>query len=317
MPQPTQAQVHVDAILTNLSVAYIQKAEHFIASQVFPTIPVNKQSDLYYTYVKGDWFRDEAQPRADGTQSAGTGYSLSTDSYACTVYAMHKDVGPQARANADDPIDLDRDATELVTQRLMVKQEREWTASYFVPGVWANDVTPSNLWDNYTSGTPIEDVELGRTTMLSTTGYMPNTMVLGYEVFVALKHHPEFRELIKYVRDDVVTAQIMAKYFELDRILIAKAIFNSAAEGATDSFSFIHGKHALLCYVEPSPGLMKPSAGYTFTWRGISQGLGTNIGITREMIPLTNGAERIEGQIAWDDKVVAADMGYFFESVVS
>ncbi len=48
MPQPTREDVHVDAVLTNISIAFIQAAENFIASRVFPIIVVDKQSDKYF-----------------------------------------------------------------------------------------------------------------------------------------------------------------------------------------------------------------------------------------------------------------------------
>ena len=85
MPQPTMGQSHVDAVLTNISVAYAQQAGNFIADKVFPTVPVDKKSDKYFTYTKNDWFRDEAQRRGPGTEPAGGGYNLSTDTYSCVV----------------------------------------------------------------------------------------------------------------------------------------------------------------------------------------------------------------------------------------
>ncbi len=48
MAQPTASDVHVDAVLTNLSVAYIQEQDAYIATKVFPVIPVDKKSDKYY-----------------------------------------------------------------------------------------------------------------------------------------------------------------------------------------------------------------------------------------------------------------------------
>ena len=54
MPQPTLNDSHVDAILTNISVAYMQKQENFIAEKVFPNIPVDKKSDKYFVYTKND-----------------------------------------------------------------------------------------------------------------------------------------------------------------------------------------------------------------------------------------------------------------------
>ena len=114
MAQPTQNQVHIDAVLTNLSVAYMNEVDNFVASKVFPTVSVNKQSDLYFTYSQADFYRDQAQYRADGTESAGSGYSLSTASYSSNVWALHKDIGDQVRANSDSPLDPDMDATKFL-----------------------------------------------------------------------------------------------------------------------------------------------------------------------------------------------------------
>ena len=113
MPQPNINSVHVDAILTNISVAYLQNQDNFIADKVFPVIPVDKKSDKYFTYTKNDWFRDEAQRRAPGTESAGGGYNLSTGTYSADVWAFHKDVDDQTVANADAPLNPLREGQEL------------------------------------------------------------------------------------------------------------------------------------------------------------------------------------------------------------
>ena len=121
MPQPTTSDVHVDAILTNISLAFLQSENNFVANRVFRSIPVEKQSDKYFVYTKGDWFRDEAAVRAPASPSAGSGYTLSTATYNADVYAFHKDVDDQTRANADAPLSPDRDATEFITQRMLLR----------------------------------------------------------------------------------------------------------------------------------------------------------------------------------------------------
>jgi len=319
MPQPTTNDVHVDAILTNISVAYIQDQGNFIANQVFPSVPVEKQSDKYFKYTKGDWFRDEAQLRAPSTESAGSGYSLSTDTYSTSVYAFHKDVDDQVRANADNPLNPDRDATTFVTQRMLLRQEIDWNTNYFTTGIWDTDVvggTNFTVWSNYTSSDPIEDIETGKSTMLTNTGFMPNTLVLGYDVFRQLRHHPDIVDRIKYTSSEVPAEGILSRLFGVDRVLVTRGIKNSGAEGAADSFAQIHGKNAALYYVAPSPGLLTPSAGYQFAWRGVSDGMGQNIGISRFRMPELR-ADRIEAQMAWDYKVVSTDLGYFFSACVA
>lgn len=320
MAQPTQSDVHVDAPLTNISVAYIQAQDAFIASRVFPIVPVEKQTDKYFTYTKNDWFRDEAQLRADSAVSAGSGYGLSTATYDCKVYAFHKDIGAQIRANADAVLNLDRDAARFVTQRLLLRKEIQWVSDYFATSKWATDVTPANLWDNYATSDPIADIEAGKRAILINTGFEPNTLVLGYDVWRYLKQHPDFLDRlgigVSAADARRVTPQTLAAIIEIDNVFIAKAVKATNVELETAAYAFTHGKHALLCYVNPSPGLLAPSAGYHFSWRGISGGLGMDIGISRFPIP-ERKTDRIEGEVAWANKLVATDLGYFFNSVVS
>jgi hypothetical protein len=87
MSQPTRSDVHANRPLTNISVGYMQRQDIYIANKVFPIVPVDKQSDLYWIYTKNDWFRDEAQRRAPATESVGSGYGVSTASYACDVWS--------------------------------------------------------------------------------------------------------------------------------------------------------------------------------------------------------------------------------------
>lgn len=316
MPQPTQNQVHVDAILTNISVAYMQKAENFIANKIFPIVPVEKQSDKFFKYTKNDWFRDEAQRRADATESAGGGYNLLTDSYNADVWAFHKDVGDQTRANADAPINVDREAVEFVTSRLLLKMETQFVSTYFTSSVWGTDYTPSNLWSDYTTSDPLNDVEDAKRAILSTTGFEPNTLVVGYDVFKTLKNHPDLVDRIKYTSSSVITTDMIARMFDVDRVVVSKAVKATNNEGATGAYDFTAGKNALLCYSAPSPGLLQPSAGYIMSWTGVSGGLGQTIGSSRFRMESVK-ADRIEAEMAFDMKVVAADLGYFFASVVS
>lgn len=325
MAQPTRNAVHIDAILTQISVAYLQRQDHFIAGRVFPTVRVQKQSDKYFVYRKNDWFRDEAERRADATESAGSGYNLDTDTYSADVWAFHKDIGDQTRANADAPLDMDRDATQFVTQRLMLRREIQWVSDYFTTSVWGKDYAGVSsapgadqfiYWSDYANSDPIQDVEDGKAHILGITGFLPNTLVLGYDVFRQLKHHPDIVDRVKYTSAENITEAILARLFELDNIYVAKAIKATNVEGATGAYSFTHGKHAWLGYVNPSPGLLAPSAGYIFAWDGVSGGMGLEMGISRFRMENLK-ADRIEGELAFDDKVVATDLGAFYSGAVA
>ena len=325
MPQPSINSVHVDAILTNISVAYLQNQDNFIADKVFPVIPVDKKSDKFFTYTKNDWFRDEAQRRAPGTESAGGGYNLSTDTYTADVWAFHKDVDDQTTANADAPLNPLREATEFVTRRLMLRRELQFNTDFLTGGVWANDYdgvagAPSanevKQWSDYTSSDPISDIENAKSSILSSTGMEANTLVLGYDVFKALKNHPDLVDRIKYTSSQTITTDMLAAMFDIPRVLVSKAVKATNNEGATGAYGFTTGKKALLAHVAPQPGLLTPSAGYTFSWTGVSGGLGATIGTSQFRMESIK-SDRIEAEIAFDNKVISSDLGFFWDTVVA
>ena len=323
---PNQKQAHIDRALSNISTAYIQGADKFIASKVFPIIPVKRQSDVYYTYDKGDFMRDEAQVRANSTESAGGDYDVKVSApYYCQVQSFHKDVSPQDKANYDVPLNADIDAMEYVTEKMLIRREMTWASKFFTKGVWTTEVAGVDAspatnqlvkWSKETS-TPIEDITNYCIKVASQTGYRPNTLVLSPTVYNALAQHFDIIDRIKYTQKGVITSDLLATLFGVEHIHVAWAVVNSAAKGTKDNIDFIMGNNALLCFVEPKPGLKKPSAGYIFSWSGFdgSGAYGSRI-VRLPMDILGLGTERIEGEMAFDAKVIGQDLGVFFADIV-
>jgi hypothetical protein len=318
---PTASDVHVNTPLTNISIAYLQNADHFVADKVFPNIPVTKQSDRYFTYDRGDFNRDEMEKRAPGTESAGGSYDIdNTPNYYADVYAFHKDIPDQVRANADAVLSPDREATEYVTHKALIKREALWAANYFTTSVWTTDQTTSNWGSSGTATDPMVDIRVGKTTVLKATGFEPNTLVLGKEVYDALADNADVIERVYSGQTPgnpaMGTIDAMRSLFEIDRILVMKAIKNTAIDGATATHAFIGGANALLAYVPPTPGIMTPAAGYTFSWNGW-MGAGASGNRIKRFRLEREEADRIEIQMAFAQKVVSADLGYFFSTPIT
>jgi hypothetical protein len=89
--------------------------------------------------------------------------------------------------------------------------------------------------------------------------------------------------------------------FDIPRVMVAKAVKATNNEGATEAYSFAFGKGALLAHIAPQPGLLTPSAGYTFAWTGVSGGLGATIGTSQFRMESIK-ADRVEAEMAWDNK---------------
>src|SRR3990167_7153444 len=115
MPQPDIGDLHVNALLTQLSIAHMNKEEHYVADKVFPLVPVEKQSDVYAVYQRGDFFQgsESAQAmnhllRAPGTRAPVAGYAVDvTNSFRCDNFAIGVEIPDELRPNADAVFNLD------------------------------------------------------------------------------------------------------------------------------------------------------------------------------------------------------------------
>lgn len=326
MPAPTQSDLHVNVPLTNVSIAYMQSANTYIADKVFPKVPVRKQSDLYWKYSKSDWRRTDVARRAPGTESPGVGWNFDTDSYFAHVYAVHKDIDDQLRANADSNFNMDRDATEFVTNQLLLKRDLDWNGTYFKSGVWNTDLaggTDFGQWSDAGSD-PIGDVAQYVVDFRRETGFAPNIMILGAEVMKALKQHPDIIDRIKYTQRGIVTEDLIATLFGVEQLYTSYAtvaagpqIPDARTQDAAASYDFItNAKSALMLYAPSTPSLMTPSAGYTFTWSGYLGGNSQGIRVKRFRME-NIASDRIEAECTYDMKVVCPDLGIYLSDVVA
>jgi Phage major capsid protein E len=331
MPNPTQSDLHVNAPLTNVSVAYVQSADSYIADKVFAKVPVTKQSDLYWKYSKSDWRRTVVKRRAPGTESAGSGWTEDSDTYFAHVYAVHKDIDDQTRSNADSNWNLDRDATEFITNQMLLQRDIDWVNSFFKTGVWATERTGSDSspgprqflrWDQAGSD-PLSDVARWIIEFRRLTGFAPNVGVMGAYVMAALKQHPDIIDRIKYTQRGVVTEDLIATLFDIDELFVSYATVASGPQfmdarqnDAAATYDFITGAESfMLAYVPTAPALLTPSAGYTFCWKGYLGGNGEGVRIKRFRMEHIN-SDRVEAEMTYDMKVVCPDMGLFINNAV-
>lgn len=321
-----EGTLHVDRYLTNFSEQYVQDKSAFIAQSCASLISVLKQTDQFVTYDRGYFWRDEATPRPLGGRPNQVGYKVSSDSYNAIEYALEHVVDDRQRANTDAPIRLDENATTLLTQKQLIKQDRVWATNFFTQGVWATEPfgtasTPgANQFLQFqdANSDPIGVIDEWKDVMHEKTGFMPNTLVLGADVKRTLRTHPDIADRIKYVQWGVADEDILGNLFEVAKVRVARSIYNAAAEGATDDFNYIVDKKAmLLAYIEPNPGLDSPTAIANFAWTGLIPGVTNAIGGVMERGRDQRAhSDYFQNRMAWDLKQVSSDLGVFFNSVV-
>ena len=333
MPLLTPSAVHVDQPLTNLTLAYAQSQENFIADKVFPTVGVQKQSDKYYIYDRANMNRTgDVEKLAPRTEVNRIGMTISNSSYFADVYGLGMDFDEQTLANEDAALEIRSAGAETLAMRLMIHREEQFATNFFSDNIWGTNYDGAGAtagtnflyWDD-AAAKPIQNVtDLRRVMQLKSGGFKPNTMVVGKEVRDALVNNADILARLNggatVTNTALVTDAKLAEIFEVENFYVMEAVKNSSVEGVAESNAFIGGKHAMLCYTPNNAGLMSPAAGLTFAWNNL-EGV-NNLGITVESfsddaLKRQQVAEHIQVKMSYDMKVTGADLGVFFNTAIA
>lgn len=312
---PEVSQVHIDAALTNVSVAY--RNPDYIADLIAPQVAVRKQSDKYYIYdAERERFRQSNDRRAPGAEADEVDFALSTDSYYCEDHALESVIPDEERENADPVIQPDIDRTEFLMDKIDLNKEivlatRIRTGSD-IPG---ETLSGTDQWSDYTNSDPVSAVEGQKGTIQQEVQVLPNTLVLPYEVYQKVRLHPKVIEKVQYVKLGVVGPDVLAQLFDVDRVLVAKAFKNVAARGQAASLEYVWGKDAFLCYMPARPALKQTALAYTFVWTVAPGSVnGRVVEVWREN---RRKADMIRVQKYYDQKIIAAGACYLWKDAVA
>lgn len=310
-------EMRVDQYLSNFSVSWRQEQKYFVAQQAATGISVTYESDKFAVYPPGYFWRDEAEVRPLGGRPVQVGYKVSHDNYLAEEWALEHTIDDRQRRNAASPFDLDESGTMLLEGKQLIREDRIWCQKFFKAGVWSHDRQGGQHFTpfNDASSTPISVIDQQKVAMLQATGKMPNTLILGVNVHMALRTNPDIVDRLKYTQTGIASTENLAALFEVQNIGMAASLYNAAAEGADDDFEFIADPNAMwLGYIEPTARMDAPTAIARFGWTGLIPGATQpNGGVITRGRDDRAYSDWIHSRNAFDYKLVSADLGIFFQ----
>lgn len=320
--------LHIDRYLTNIAVDYVQSNDRFVSDKAFPVVPVDKASDKYVIFDRADMWRDEMKVRPLGESPDQMRWRFSDDSYSVEERALEYVRDDRIVSNQDSPIASDERSMRILNSKAQVNADIRWATAYFSTSIWTGDQTGvaagpianQFLQFDQSGSDPIGVVQLALDTVDALTGLRPNIGIFGVDVVRVLKQHADIVDRVKHTQLGVITDQLLAQMFDLDKFLVPRAIKTTSAEGAaTATFArIVNAKAFLLVYAPESPALDEPSGGYTFAWTGLEPGF-TNVlgGVTERGRDDRAHSSYFQIRTATDMKLVAADVGKYHTAAVA
>lgn len=300
---PKVNQIHVDKALSQISIKYQNKS--FVAMEVFPELMVKNESDKYYVYDRD--FRLPETARANKGKAREHTFQLSTSSYVLEEHAL-KDYVSDRDANNYDLASLRADTTEELTDKILLRLEKS-VADLFTSTSWSQNVslTAAQQWSlDTTTSNPIPLMDTAATTVIDNSGYTPNIAVIPHKAMIAAKNHSSVIDRIKYTNVNI-TPQMLAGLFDIQKLVVPKAVIDSSAEGVAASIGDVWGDNVFVGYRAERPSPLKPSAGYVFR---------SSTPLVKRWRDEERASEAIEVGMLYQAKVVASLSGYLLKDVL-
>ncbi len=269
MTQQTAAQARViDPILSTQARGYRSPVN--VGISLFPRVMVSQRGGQVIEFGK-EAFRLYAAARAPGSTTKRITFGYLGKPYAIVPNSLEGLVPReiQQEAQAVPNIDMASRAVNTVLRSLALLHEfNAATIAQNAANYDANhkvSLVGAARWDDPAS-TPVKNMADWSEAIRATTGMKPNVAIIGPKVATALKDNAAIKDRIKYTGRDVVTADMLASLFEVDRLYVGQAVVADDA----GTFSDVWGKNVVLAYVPVTQNANQeePSYGYTYTYEG-------------------------------------------------
>ena len=319
--------------LTNLAIAQFQSAEDFVATRLFPIVPVQLPNAKYYKFSKGDLARDNMQRKPAFGKVTPAVLGLSEDSYDCKIDQLIMGIDqlsaiPYQRTHAPGVADPRKAKVRAAMEQTHLHLDLMFAERFFKTGVWTNEwagkaANPSTnefLRFDVSGSDPIQFVDQRIMEIKREGRRKVNKIALGYKTFIALKNNAAILDRVKYSGGSANPAKVnektLAELFGVEEVTVLASTYNKAALGATEEMAFVCDETGMLMVYAPySPQIDEPSAGYTFAWDML--GGSQYIAVTQyEGEPGTH-SEFIETLCSYDMKQTGQDLACFCTGCVS
>ncbi|MEC5291979.1 major capsid protein [Aurantimonas sp. C2-6-R+9] len=266
----TRQAAVVEPILTTQARGY-QNAE-MIGHLLLPVVDVPNRNMRVIKFGK-ESFRKRNTRRAPGAETMRVEYGYASDPISLFQEALEGLVPTEQAEEADKVphIDLGAEATREVQDIIHLGRETQTADLVRDPATYAADhvevLVGADKWSDPASD-PMVVIDDGRETVRKKIGRDPNCLTLGPGAFRALRRHPKIKEQFKYVSAESITTEMLAQYFDVEEVLVGRAVY--LPENADDAAPALDvwGDDAILSYKPKATSFRVPAFGYTYRLKG-------------------------------------------------
>jgi len=279
MPQPTS---NTAVSRPDLSVVVSEFRETAvtgsIGTRVMPFIPMREQSAEYPVIPKEVMLKIHDTRRAMRGRYPSSDWEFEMGLYATRENGWEEKIDDRERKLYATLFDAEVVATRRATKIVDLALEQRIAAKVFN----ATNFTPNAVsieWDKPATATPIDDVNDAKMAVRGQCGMLPNTLIIGYYTFTKVRNCDQLVDRLLYTFPGIdinrMTAQQLAAVFDVERVLVGGAVYDSADKGQDSVIADLwDNEYAMLTTCSSAPDISDPCIGRSFIWTEESPGSG-------------------------------------------
>jgi len=246
---------YVDPLLTGFVVDYAANLKSgLIARQLFPPVAVDKDDAEYPYFGKDNLVLPDDNINDNEGEARRSDLSGTMKPIHCIPHGLKEGIDVRKNRLMDGPFKIkERDAASRVASKLLLREEIRVAAKV---GAHTNATTLSgtgsavgNFWKN-SGGDPFAVAAAAKNNLW----FEPNTLVLSYDVYLALKQHSAVIAKLGSSAMQVITMDKLAEVFEVNQVLVGAARWPGSKRKASGDATMtrIWSNLAAFAYVDPT-----------------------------------------------------------------
>ena len=281
MPRPTAATTIQRPDLGALAYEYMLEASRrgFIGLNVMPVFPVPEQSSDFPIIPVESLLKIPDMKRAPRSGYARGDWKFTMGTYKCAQYGWEEPMDDVEAALYERFFDAEAVSMEIATDHLIRGHEKRVAAKLFNTGNAIGNAAAAVLWSTPATATPKADIKAAKTALRLASGVNANAVVMSKSTFDNLMVTAELKTYMQYTTPHLLLGydaqkQTVARYFEVDHVLVADAMEDTAKLGQAASLGDIwRNDYVSVSRIATSPNLKEPAFGRTFLWTRMSPGI--------------------------------------------
>lgn len=265
----TPGSVHVSQYLTDMSIKFANEA--FVGEMLLPDVSVENLKDKYPIFDKRDMLGYPSDTVGDRAQGNEVKLNFTEGEFQCLPRQLRTLIEQKTLDNQDSVFNWFQLYAENLLNGMAFNREQRQMDLVFTAGSYSGNTTAiaaADRWNSATQGKPIQAIQTAKDAVWKGPQGAMLVGVCTLPVYRVLANHPVILDTLR-IKDGIASLDDLARLFELDKMVVAKAWKDSANSGQTPSYGrMTTAKAFAVLAVAGEAKKESVSFGYTFLFRG-------------------------------------------------